>query len=302
MKINDFAEVLSYIETHIQEKISLKELADLIGYNPYHFSKSFSKCYGMPVTGYIRTRKLQYALKSLMEGKKVLEVSMMYAFESHEGFTRSFTRLFGSTPSTVKKYLSTYQVPELPQLEGIRQKQEKGNEEMNKNLMDNMHELIYEVIRNSIEEAKAGFCTEVQVTLLPNQEVDIKDNGRGIPLACGRARNEEVLENILAGHPITCLEYAQMGDLPKENLRVVNSLCEHLTVKVYRDGKCFTQDYVRGIAQHEIICSETDNEHGTEIILKPDTQIFGKMAFSIEMINSWIAAQAIPAPLLIKLM
>lgn len=91
-----------------------------------------------------------------------------------------------------------------------------------------------------------------------------------------------------------------MGDLPKENLRVVNSLCEHLTVKVYREGKCFTQDYVRGIAQHEIICSETDNEHGTEIILKPDTQIFSEMTFSIEKINTWIAKEAIPASLQIK--
>lgn len=80
--------------------------------------------------------------------------------------------------------------------------------------------------------------------------------------------------NILAGAPITKLEYARMGDLPLDSLKVVNSLCESLTIKVYRGGKCYQQDYVRGVAQHEISCRESACEHGTENIMKPDTAIF----------------------------
>ena len=104
--------ILSHIDEHICEKISLSELAELAGYSPFYFSKLFSEAMGLPVTGYIRMRKLQYALCSLLEGKKVLDVSLMYAFDSHEGFTRSFTQLFGSTPSTVRKYLTSYRVSE----------------------------------------------------------------------------------------------------------------------------------------------------------------------------------------------
>lgn len=81
----------------------MAELAELAGYSPFYFSKLFAETMGVSVTGYIRIRKLQYALCSLLEGKKVLDVSIMYAFDSHEGFTRSFTKLFGQAPSTVRK-------------------------------------------------------------------------------------------------------------------------------------------------------------------------------------------------------
>ena len=285
MSGNDFNEVLKYIDEHIYGKISLKELADFVGYSPFHFSKSFSLTYGIPVTGYIRIRKLQYALGSLLEGKKVLEVSLMYAFESHEGFTRSFTRLFGSTPSTVKKYLASYQIPDWTQFGGKVINQYMGDENMNLN--DNMHQLVYEMIKCSIEEAKAGFCTEVTVQLKKNNVVVITDNGRGMPLGEENQKNKEVLDRILAGHPITQLEYAQMGDLPIEGLRVVNSLCESFNVNVYREGKCFSQDYIRGIAQHEITCTETKHQHGMELIIKPDSAIFGECTFSKEKIADW---------------
>lgn len=111
MNTETLSVILAYIDTHIHNKISLLELAGIAGYSPFYFSKLFSEAMGMPVTGYIRIRKLQYALASLLEGRKVLDVSLMYAFESHEGFTRSFTQMFGTTPSKAKKYLLAYQVP-----------------------------------------------------------------------------------------------------------------------------------------------------------------------------------------------
>ena len=146
---------------------------------------------GMPITGYIRIRKLQYALGSLLEGRKVLDVSLMYAFDSHEGFTRSFTQLFGSTPSKVKKYLTSYKVPEycVPNIEGRRMRMGADKE----SLIDNMHQIVYEVLKTSLEEADAGFCTEINITLYEDGRVKITDNGRGIPLSQNEKTNHAAI-------------------------------------------------------------------------------------------------------------
>lgn len=280
-------EIYSYIDDHICEKISLAELAAVAGYSPFYFSKLFSMAVGMPVTGYIRVRKLQYSLSSLLEGKRVLDVSLMYAFDSHEGFTRSFTQLFGSTPSTVKKYLTSYQVPEYQVPDHIEERSVYMVSDHNV-LFENMHQIVFEVLRSSFEEAEAGFCTEIRITVLPDGKIRIADNGRGIPFSQDTRKNQEVLDKILSGHPISSMEYARMGDFQQCGLQTVNSLCESLEVKVYRDNKMFTQDYVRGIAQHQVLCTEEEHASGTEITLKPDVAIFGDMVFSTGRIRDWI--------------
>lgn len=279
-------EILAYIDEHIYEKISLLELAEKTGYSPFYFSKLFSEIMGMPITGYIRIRKLQYALGSLLEGRKVLDVSLMYAFDSHEGFTRSFTHLFGSTPSKVKKYLTSYKVPEYcaPDIEERRMHMGVDKE----NLMDNMHQIVYEVLKTSFEEADAGFCTEINIALYEDGRVKITDNGRGIPLSQKIKTNQQLLDKILSGHPISSIEYAQMGDFTQCGMQVINSLCENLQINVYRDGNCYSQDYVRGIAQHDVNCREMEHPSGTEIILKPDSRIFGDIRFSVDMIKKWV--------------
>ena len=282
--------ILSNIDEHIYEKISLVDLAEVAGYSPFYFSKLFAEAMGLPITGYIRIRKLQYALCSLLEGKKVLDVSIMYAFDSHEGFTRSFTQLFGSTPSTVRKYLASYSVPEwvVPDTESRRMSMG-----LDKNtLFDNMHQLVFEVLRTSIEEVEEGYCTEINITLLKDGRIKISDNGRGIPLSKDAHMNKAVLDKILAGHPISNLEYAGMGDFSQCGMQAVNSLCESLQVNVYRNGMYFQQDYVRGIAQHEVICKKLEHMSGTEMILKPDTQIFGEATFSAEAIKNWAEENA----------
>lgn len=278
--------VLSYVDEHICEKISLLELAEVAGYSPFYFSKLFAETMGMPITGYIRIRKLQYALGSLLEGKKVLDVSLMYAFDSHEGFTRSFTQVYGTTPSKVRKFLVSYSVPEwkVP-------KEERGKIPMELDrttLFDNMHQLVFEVLRTSLEEVDAGYCTEINIVLLQDGSIKISDNGRGIPLSKDAHVNRTVLDKILAGHPISNLEYAALGDFSQCGLQAVNSLCERLQVNVYREGVWFQQDYVRGIAQHEVAYTELEHASGTEMILKPDRQIFGEILFAAEVIREWL--------------
>lgn len=278
--------IFLYIDEHIQEKISLTELAEVAGYSPFYFSRLFAEAMGMPVTACIRIRKMQYALCSLLEGKKVLEVSLMYGFDSHEGFTRAFIQLFGSTPSVVRKYLKDYCVPAWVIPDTKERSIAMGAEKST--LLDDMHELVFEVLRTSYDEVLAGFCTEICVALLLDGSIKITDNGRGIPLSKDIKVSQEVLEKILAGHPISGMEYAEMGDFAGCGMQTVNSLCESLQVTVYREGMAFRQDYVRGIAQHELVCKESEHKSGMEIMLKPDRQIFGDIQFSGDVIKHWI--------------
>ncbi len=155
-------------------------------------------------------------------------------------------------------------------------------------LIDNMHQIVYEVLRTSFEEVNAGFCTEISITLFENGKAKIADNGRGIPLSLNAKANQRVLDKILSGHPISSIEYAQMGDFAQCGMQVVNSLCESLQINVYRDDHCYSQDYVRGIAQHDVTCSEMEHASGTEIILKPDSLILGDTKFSVDMIKEWV--------------
>lgn len=288
MNSDTLEKVLAYVDAHIYEKISLSELSEIARYSPFYFSRLFSEAMGMPITAYIRIRKLQYAIVSLLEGHKVLDVAFMYAFESHEGFTRAFTQLFGSTPSTVRKHLTSYTVPEYV-VPTISSKRFRNMETMNlRDLQYNMHQLVFEFLEQSLQEAKAGYCNKIDVVLLSGCMVKISDNGRGIALSKDLHASKVVLDKILAGSPISNTEYSQMGDLLQVGMQTVNSLCEMLHISVNNEGKQFQQDYIRGIAQHDIYISDSVHTSGTEIILKPDTAIFGNTAFSKEMLCDWV--------------
>ena len=157
-------------------------------------------------------------------------------------------------------------------------------------LCDDMHKMIYTILGNSFEELSAGFCSKIEVCLLPDNFLKIFDDGRGIKLDDDGVVHEEVLQNLFSSKPITKVEYAQMGDLPFDDLRLVNSLCEKLSITVWRNGKIYEQDYIRGVPQHSVTVKTNDSEiqHGTQIVLKPDTSIFEDTAFSKEKLLAWL--------------
>ena len=146
--------ILDYIDKHIYVKITLYDLSRLAGYSPFYFSAVFSERMGVSATTYIRIRKLQYAMESLLKGEKVIDVAYKFGFESHEGFTRSFTKLFGSTPKVVRKYLKTYEVPPCAVSKVISR---KGSFEMKitKNLAEDMHQIVFAFLQESMNEVKA---------------------------------------------------------------------------------------------------------------------------------------------------
>ena len=79
-----------------------------------------------------------------------------------------------------------------------------------------------------------------------------------------------------------------VGDVVEKEDILLNSLCENLRINVYRDSNCYSQDYARGIAQHDVNSCEMEHSSGTEIILKPDSRIFGDVRFSTDMIKKWV--------------
>ncbi|MBR5032350.1 MAG: helix-turn-helix domain-containing protein [Treponema sp.] len=285
--MDDFKPLFEYVEKNIESKLELKELSDFMGYSPYYISRKFMDLYGIPITGYVRIRKLQYSIKDLLAGMKVIDVAMKYSFESHEGFTRSFKSLFGSSPKDIKKYLQKYDIPEVELFANCKV---KSMEEEKMSLCDDMHKMIYAILGNSFEELAAGFCSKIEVSLLPDNCLKIFDDGRGIKLDDDGVVHEEVLQNLFSGKPITKVEYAQMGDLPFDDLRLVNSLCENLTITVWRNGKIYEQDYIRGVPQHSVTSKTNDSNipHGTQIVLKPDTSIFEDTVFSKEKLLTWL--------------
>lgn len=286
--MDDFKPLFDYVEKNIENKMGLKELADFMGYSPFYISRKFVDIYGIPITGYVRIRKLQYSIKDLLDGVKVIDVAMKYSFESHEGFSRSFKSLFGSSPKDIKKHLQKYDIPEVELFANCKT---KSMEEEKMSLSDDMHKMIFTILGNSFEEMAAGFCSKIELSLLPDNCLKIFDDGRGIKLDDGGVLHEEVLQNLLSGKPITKLEYAQMGDLPFDDLKLVNSLCEKLTITVWRNEKIYEQDYIRGVPQHSVISKINDSTipHGTQIVLRPDTSIFGDTLFSREKLLGWIS-------------
>ena len=285
--MDDFKPLFDYVEKNIESKLELKELADFMGYSPFYISRKFVDIYGIPITGYVRIRKLQYSIKDLLDGMKVIDVAMKYSFESHEGFTRSFKSLFGSSPKDIKNYLQEYDIPEVELFANCKV---KSMEEEKMSLCDDMHKMIYAILGNSFEELAAGFCSKIELSLMPDNCLKIFDDGRGIKLDDDGVVHEVVLQNLFSGKPITKVEYAQMGDLPFDDLRLVNSLCEKLTITVWRNGKIYEQDYIRGVPQHSVTSKTNDSKipHGTQIILKPDTSIFEDTAFNKEKLLTWL--------------
>lgn len=281
-------ELLKYIDSNILEKMNLMALANFMGYSPFYFSKIFSQTFGISVTNYVRIRKLQHSMTSLLKGEKIIDVAFKYGFETHEGYTRSFTKLFGSTPMIARKHLSEYKVPDIfisPTVYDIKNMDKKNKQA----IADDMHQIAFSFINESIKEAKAGYCSQIYITFLPNNHLKIVDNGRGISLKNSNEQNYLILSKIFASQPITKLEYDKTVDFSSIELQTISSVCEKLSVKVNKNYESFKQDYIKGIAQHEIQTNiEPEKRTGMEISLIPDKKLFDGMVFSKNAIQAYI--------------
>ena len=152
-----------------------------------------------------------------------------------------------------------------------------------------LHHLVYEVVDNGIDEALAGICDTIRVTIFDDNSVEIVDNGSGIPVEkhpqTGKSTVETVLTILHAGGKFNNTAYKVSGGLHGVGVSVVNALSEWLVAKVRRDGKEYMQRFERGEAKTELEIIGDSNITGTTIHFKPDAEIFETIEFSFETLE-----------------
>ena len=151
-----------------------------------------------------------------------------------------------------------------------------------------LHHLVYEVVDNSIDEALAGYCSHIEVSIKNDNSITVIDNGRGIPVdmhESGKPAVEVVLTVLHAGGKFGGEGYKVSGGLHGVGISVVNALSESMQVEVKRDGKIHSISFSRGYTANKLSIIGETTENGTKVHFKPDSQIFEDVVFSFDVLK-----------------
>jgi len=207
----------------------------------------------------------------------------------------SYNTFMANTPKE-----GSYTAANIQVLEGLEPVRKRPGMYIGGTGLDGLHHLIWEVVDNSIDEAMAGHCNEITVTLLPENTVSVADNGRGIPVEIHPQTKKSTLETVLtilhAGGKFGGGGYKVSGGLHGVGVSVVNALSSNLEATVERDGGMFTQEYKRGKPQGKVKKVGASKRHGVNITFQPDTEIFPDINFDSERILQRLRQQAYLAP------
>ena len=189
-----------------------------------------------------------------------------------------------------------YDASEIQVLEGLEAVRKRPGMYIGSTSSSGLHHLVYEIVDNAIDEALAGYCTDITVTINPGDTITVTDNGRGIPVdiqpQTGRPALEVVYTVLHAGGKFGGGGYKVSGGLHGVGASVVNALSEWLEVQVYKNGHIYEMKFSRGdITQEMKIIGDTDRT-GTTVTFKPDPEVFDTLVYDYDILHTRMREQA----------
>ena len=195
-----------------------------------------------------------------------------------------------------EKFEQGYDASQIQVLEGLEAVRKRPGMYIGSTSASGLHHLVYEIVDNAIDEALAGFCTHISVTINPGDTITVTDNGRGIPVdiqaQTGRPALEVVYTVLHAGGKFGGGGYKVSGGLHGVGASVVNALSEWLVVQVHRDGKIYEMKFSRGAITQEMKIVGDTELHGTFVTFKPDGELFDETVYDYETLHTRMREQA----------
>ena len=189
-----------------------------------------------------------------------------------------------------------YDASQIQVLEGLEAVRKRPGMYIGSTSVSGLHHLVYEIVDNAIDEALAGYCHHVQVTINEGNTITVLDDGRGIPVDIqaqpGKPALEVVYTVLHAGGKFGGGGYKVSGGLHGVGASVVNALSEWLVVDVYRDGKIYEMQFSRGNITKEMQIVGTTDQHGTKVTFKPDPEMFDTTEYDYETLHTRMREQA----------
>ena len=198
--------------------------------------------------------------------------------------------------STAVDANNDYNASEIQVLGGLEAVRKRPGMYIGSTSTSGLHHLVYEIVDNSIDEALAGYCTDITVQINPDNTITVVDNGRGIPVdiqaQTGRPALEVVFTVLHAGGKFGGGGYKVSGGLHGVGASVVNALSEWLTVQVHKDGKIHEMKFSRGHITQEMTIVGTTDHTGTTVTFKPDPEMFEDTVYSYDILHTRMREEA----------